>query len=67
MCLLIESPPLRQGEDLGGVFEYRRFDNGIDRFRLSHRKGPYQKVEVAGVEPASKQGARMLSTRLFCD
>ena len=24
-------------------------------------------VEAAGVEPASKQGARMLSTRLFCD
>ena len=27
----------------------------------------HQKVEAAGVEPASKLGTQKLSTRLFCD
>ena len=33
---------------------------------LLHFDAP-SKVEVAGVEPASKLGTQKLSTRLFCD
>ena len=41
----------------------RLFDGGIsDSDVISH-----QKVEMAGVEPASKPGTQKLSTRLFCD
>ncbi len=32
-----------------------------------NKSEPHFLVEAAGVEPASKQGAPRLSTRLFCD
>ena len=57
--------PYGRGGFLGGVIENDFLMCRIDS-ALIHSQSPNQKVEAAGVEPASKLGARRLSTRLFC-
>ena len=55
------------GEDRGGVIENDFLMSEFPIPKLSQRQTLHQKVEAAGVEPASKQGIQKLSTRLFCD
>ena len=62
-----KSSPTVRGGSLGGVIEQRLFDGEIYDFESLLSIMSHQKVEAAGVEPASKPGTQKLSTRLFCD